>query len=336
MKGTKVMPTKKRQTEISVGDVFVTNVGGGMRGALRVLQGPKSPFGSKAWLVATCAYAGKEDPAIDDARLREVLVQNRFFYRNQPAIIWLGGKPPASLKRIGTIAPTQAESTMVCNMLGSWKEKSGNEAYLEWRWEHDRAALIAEQQKKDAEFEKAIMQERARQQKPKGMMGESDFWEIIGMLDWTQKGDAKVLKKALVALASKSKRDICGFQERMAYLLYQLDTRAHAANLMEDMDGEEYVSSDGFLYARCVVVANGREFYEKVLRAPDQMPKDLEFEALLSLAPDAYRMKTDEDFEYTTGCDYESFSNGRAWKRTGTKVAANGVPRRPILNWPSE
>jgi hypothetical protein len=330
------MPTKKPQTGVSIGDVFIINVGGGMRGAFRVLQGPTSPFGSKMWDVATCAYVGKEDPAIDDPRLREVLVQNRFFYRNEPAISWLGGKPPASIKRIGTIEPTKAESTIVCNSFGFWDEQSGNDAYLEWRWEHDRAALMDEQQKKNTKFEKAIMRERSRQQKPKWMISEGDFWEIIGMFDWTQKGDAKVLKKALVSLASKSKRDICGFQERMAYLLYQLDTRDHAANLMEDMNGEEYVSADGFLYARCVVVANGREIYEKVLRAPDQMPKDLEFEALLSLASDAYKMKTDEDFEYTTGCDYESFSNGRAWKRTGTKCAANKVPRRPLLNWPSE
>ena len=71
------------------------------------------------------------------------------------------------------------------------------------------------------------------------------------------------------------------------------------------------------MYARCAVVANGKEFYEQVLREPHRMPNDGEFESLLSFASDAFEMKTGEEFEYTTGCDYESFSNGQAWKRKG-------------------
>ena len=43
------------------------------------------------------------------------------------------------------------------------------------------------------------------------------------------------------------------------------------------------------------------------------MPKDLEFEALLSLAPNAYELKTGKDFEYGTGCSYETFSNVAGW-----------------------
>jgi hypothetical protein len=43
------------------------------------------------------------------------------------------------------------------------------------------------------------------------------------------------------------------------------------------------------------------------------MPKDLEFEYLLSIAPKAYKKKTGEDFEYITGCSYETFSNKDGW-----------------------
>lgn len=95
-----------------------------------------------------------------------------------------------------------------------------------------------------------------------------------------------------------------------------MDTKAHASNIGEDSydPKSDYVSADGFLYARCVVVANGREFYRAALEDPAKMPKNLEFESLLNLAPRAYELKTGEDFEYSTGCSYESFSNAAGWR----------------------
>jgi hypothetical protein len=78
------------------------------------------------------------------------------------------------------------------------------------------------------------------------------------------------LAPAIKALAAKPKAEICRFEERFAYLLYRLDTKSHASNIGKDAYDPEsdYVSADGFLYARCVVVANGREFYEAVLKDP--------------------------------------------------------------------
>jgi hypothetical protein len=74
------------------------------------------------------------------------------------------------------------------------------------------------------------------------------------------------------------------------------------------------VFADGFLYARCVVVANGKEFYEAVLKDPSKFPKNMEFESLLGLASGAYELKTGKEFEYSTGCSYESFSNPAGWR----------------------
>src|SRR5439155_6933080 len=137
--------------------------------------------------------------------------------------------------------------------------------------------------------------------KPKTMMREDAFWSIIDLLDWRQQGnDDKVLAPAIKTLASKSKVEICRFAERLAHLLYQLDTKANASNIGEisyDVKSD-YVSSDAFLYVRCVAVANGRVFYESALKNPTKMPKDLEFEALLWLAPAAYELKTGDDFDY--------------------------------------
>lgn len=44
------------------------------------------------------------------------------------------------------------------------------------------------------------------------------------------------------------------------------------------------------------------------------MPKDMEFEALLYIAAEAYEYKHNEEFEYVTEYDYETFRNKEKWK----------------------
>lgn len=53
----------------------------------------------------------------------------------------------------------------------------------------------------------------------------------------------------------------------------------------------EQFSVDYFLYVRCCVVANGKEYFEMVVSNPEQMPKDIDFEPLLYLAMEAYNKK---------------------------------------------
>jgi len=117
----------------------------------------------------------------------------------------------------------------------------------------------------------------------------------------------------MAKLASQSIRQ---FEERLATLLHQLDTQEHAKHIGEPLyvDAESGFSADGFLYARCAAVANGRDFYAAALADPSCMPKDMEFEALLSIASSAFEARTGESLDYQAGCSYESFSNLAGWK----------------------
>jgi hypothetical protein len=292
------------------GDIFAAKLPDGRYRAVRVIKTV-----GKSSLVCTTPYLGAERPSLDDPQLHETVTQVRFLFKGQPAREWLDGPPPACFELVGNIPASKAEREMECNVYGGkWSEYAGNEVFLEWRWLHDRPAFEEEVRKQRKEFDRR----RRLPQTPGEMMSEEEFWLIIDRLDWEHQGnDQKVLAPAIKALAAKSTADICRFEERFAFLLYQLDTRAHASNIGEySYDPEsDYVSADGFLYARCVVVANGRGFYETVLRDPVQMPKDMEFESLLYLAPKAYELKTGDDFDYATGCSYESFSNQAGWPR---------------------
>lgn len=294
---------------IAPGDVFVARIPDGRYTAVRVLR-----VSGKSSLICTCDYLKHERPCLDDPALLDTVVQRRFFYNGETAITWLDGTPPKSFKFLGNIPLTRDETDLDCSVYsGKWGESTGNEAVLEWRWLHDRPAFEEEVRKKH--------EERLRRwrlpQKPKKMIDEDEFWAIIDLLAWEHLGnDEQVLAPAIKALASKSKTYICRFEERVAFHLYQLDTKAHARNTGEGSNhpDSDDVSADGFLYARCVAVANGKEFYEAVLKDPSKMPKAMEFESLLGLARDAYELKTGEEFEYNTGCSYESFSNHDGWR----------------------
>jgi hypothetical protein len=146
-------------------------------------------------------------------------------------------------------------------------------------------------------------------------LDEDGFWSIIALLDWEKEGDDEAVVEPVVAkLASMPVHFIYGFQDILSEKLHTLDSKDYAAQIGEDSWREgQFFSVDNFLYARCCVVANGREAYERVRKDPAAMPKDLSFEPLLSVASKAYRRKTGEPLEYLPTFNYETFSNKKGW-----------------------
>lgn len=310
--GFEMAKTNKRVPE--PGDIFSVKLPDGQFGAIRILRAVPRTKKTKSFLVMTTQFLGQTKPTLDKPELLFPLVQNRFSFSGSKAICWLSGDLPDHLSFVGNIPLRSSEARAECSTYGFWGETEGFEVLWEWRWIHDRAALKKEFEEKARE---ADQRSARRVHKPNKMMNENEFWKIIALLDWKREGhDDAVLAPAVAALASKSKADICGFYERMAYLLYLLDTREHASNIGEySYDAkDDYISADLFLYARCAAVANGRNIYGAALKSPSKMPKDLEFEALLNLAPTAYEEKTGEEFDYLTGCSFETFSNADGWK----------------------
>ncbi len=142
---------------------------------------------------------------------------------------------------------------------------------------------------------------------------EKAFWEVIEQI---QLDADDPLKKAREKLESFTGKQMEQFEETLACKLYKLDTKKHAREIGEHAFHEEsgYFSPDYFLYIRCLCVAKGKTFYNKVLRQPCLMPKDEGFEELLELTHEAYEEKTGEEFDYIPSKDYETFSNKEGWK----------------------
>lgn len=144
------------------------------------------------------------------------------------------------------------------------------------------------------------------------MFSEAEFWSLIDSIDWSAEDSRVKLEPVVQSLAAMPVSSICLFADWLSKLLYKLDTRAHAlAYAIDEPDG--FVSADDFLYARCAVVAEGKDYYEQVLRDSSLMPNEITFEPLLYLADDAFEVKMGIPFNYRPAYNYETRSNEKAW-----------------------
>lgn len=172
-------------------------------------------------------------------------------------------------------------------------------------------------------------------------MDEDTFWAIIEDFKWIETGnDHAVLEPSCAALAQLDEDAIFKFHDLLSEKLHSLDTREHCRacyrGQLDPDDGDDYISPDDFLYARCVVVANGRGVYEQVLAEPSRMPRDMEFESLLYLPNSAYERKTGLEYAHYPPVSYESFQNTTGWAPTSRtrpgKYTSDSMPpgnRRP-------
>ncbi len=142
---------------------------------------------------------------------------------------------------------------------------------------------------------------------------DDQFWEIIQSLDWSKSDSNEILMPAAALLAAMPIVNIYLFADKLSEKLYQLDTRLHGAAYLAN-EGDDYLSVDDFLYVRCAVVAEGEEYYNRILANPSEFPDEISFEPLLSLADKAYEIKTERKFDYHSEHSYETYSNKEGWK----------------------
>lgn len=144
---------------------------------------------------------------------------------------------------------------------------------------------------------------------------EQGFWELISLLDWQKEGDNNaVIEPLIAALVASPARHIYEFDDVLSQKLYKLDALRFAKQIGESAwKPGQYFSPDVFLYARCCAVANGQDYYQKLLTDPALMPKDMDFGALLRVAEEAYTRKSGNAYSYVPAYPIETYSNKEAW-----------------------
>ncbi len=146
-------------------------------------------------------------------------------------------------------------------------------------------------------------------------MNRRQFFKLIMIVcDWDASGDDdKVLRPLIECLAQQPDETIFSFDEIMAELLYELDTRKN----FEEACKVYAHCDDTFLYSRCVALINGEEYYAMVKEGKISDIWDMEFEAILYVPMWAWGKKHDkspDDYPYLTTKSYETGSNVDGWK----------------------
>ena len=152
-------------------------------------------------------------------------------------------------------------------------------------------------------------------------MYDLDFFHFTDMLDWSKQGDDDAVLEPLVAfLAAYGDNVIFAFEDKMTELLYALDTYEIAKPLIEE---EGYLSPDGFLYARCTALLNGKSYYSAVLKGKKKLSVDLEFEAILYVPMSAWKrahQQDERDYPHKTKLSFETFSNKGGWENAPSDI----------------
>ncbi len=139
----------------------------------------------------------------------------------------------------------------------------------------------------------------------KTVLDEAQFWELIRLFQ-SKSFDSEVLTEALSVMPLKA---ITQFEEILAHQLYLIDGKKYATVFYK-----EAVSADGFLYWRCGIIAQGKDFFENFLANPFYSENLFPCEPLLYVAEKAYKLKTGlPTFDYIPTHSYETHSNTENW-----------------------
>ncbi len=127
------------------GTAFAFRVKDGRYGACRVLRiihspGEKSPRA----LVALSEFLDSHPPPLNHPALRKILCLNHHSWSNQPEMIWVSEPPPASFEKLGSMPVLKKDSSANSFSFAAWSSLPFHR-YTQWRWDHDRAALLAEE-----------------------------------------------------------------------------------------------------------------------------------------------------------------------------------------------
>ncbi|MBY0095153.1 DUF4240 domain-containing protein [Priestia aryabhattai] len=295
---------------VQVGDIFATPLPMNKYGAVKVMN-----IINHSYLLSITSYIGEQIPTIESKGIHHILITESIADGvEKPLFEWTNGRVPRELIFIGNVSLTADEIGVESNIYaGEWTKECGIDVYYKWREETDPIGFELEMK---SQIEEADAYARKHSvSKPKKMMDDQLFWEIISLLDWRKEDEKEIIEAAVKELYTFTAWKIRHFEETLSYKLFLLDTEEHAKEMGEYRfsQQDQHFSPDLFLYARCAVVARGKEVFEDVLSNPSKMIKDTEFETLLSLSSEAYYLKMGKEFEYESGCSYETFSNKEGW-----------------------
>lgn len=162
--------------------------GKGLEGLCRVITKR-----GKHLLVAASPWLGKKATAatLNEPAARAILKLTHHKWDGRERLLWVQGIPPKRFRHLGTLAPTADERQRACNAYGNW-ESVQVQPLMQWRWDHERAAVLAEDARERARKDAAVAKAKAKAatRKPPSLAS-------LRRKKWFQAWDKHVAKRPL-------------------------------------------------------------------------------------------------------------------------------------------
>jgi hypothetical protein len=168
------------------GDVFMMPLGDSRFGVCRVLrensEEERKGHGAPYVLVAASPWIGSETPDLGDTRLREIQTLSHHSWKNGPNILWVSMLPPEDYRLIGTIKPSPADKRRQCSCSGGWA--FAYQVLTEWRWGHDRDAVLREDAERAEKQAQEYKEFERRRREARGALTLEMLWKKRRFSDW--------------------------------------------------------------------------------------------------------------------------------------------------------
>jgi hypothetical protein len=134
-------PKAIRLAKVRAGDAFLAPLPDGRLSACRVVR--VAPAGDSV-LVGAATWIGSQPPDPADPHLRQWLCLTHHGQPGEPCVLWVSSSVPATFTRLPPIPPTDEEAALDSLASSGW-EYFPCQVLLQWRWDHERDQVLAEE-----------------------------------------------------------------------------------------------------------------------------------------------------------------------------------------------
>lgn len=179
------------------GDAFLMPLLDGRFGVCRVLWAstPEQArtYGAPHALVAGSPWIGTAAPDLREPALREIQQLTHHAWNGQLNMNVVTAPPPAEFRKLGVIEPTAAEQALKCPASGGWS--FAGPLWMQWRWDHDREAVLREDAERAAAQARAYKEAERQRQAARGALTLEALRKRRRFTDWGGFAPAAAVRK---------------------------------------------------------------------------------------------------------------------------------------------